>query len=61
VAAVAAVMSMIGDLAASALKREHGIKDYGRLIPGHGGIMDRFDSILMTAPATFILCMLLVK
>ncbi|MCR4895146.1 MAG: phosphatidate cytidylyltransferase [Lachnospiraceae bacterium] len=61
VAAVAAVMSMVGDLAASALKREHGIKDYGHLIPGHGGIMDRFDSILMTAPATFILCMLFVK
>ncbi len=38
-------MSMVGDLAASAIKRNHNIKDYGKLIPGHGGIMDRFDSM----------------
>jgi phosphatidate cytidylyltransferase len=41
---------MFGDLTASAYKRKMGIKDYGNLIPGHGGIMDRFDSILFTAP-----------
>ena len=41
---------MVGDLAASAIKRDHEIKDYGKLIPGHGGIMDRFDSVIMTAP-----------
>ena len=46
---------MIGDLAASAIKRNHAIKDYGNLIPGHGGIMDRFDSIIFTAPLIYIL------
>ena len=38
---------MVGDLAASAIKRNHDIKDYGKLIPGHGGIMDRFDSVIL--------------
>lgn len=51
--AIAAVISQIGDLAASAIKRNHEIKDYGHLIPGHGGILDRFDSMLFTAPAIF--------
>ena len=50
-----ALISMIGDLAASAIKRNHNIKDYGNLIPGHGGIMDRFDSIIFTAPLIYIL------
>lgn len=49
------VMSMVGDLAASAIKRDHEIKDYGKLIPGHGGIMDRFDSVIVTAPMTYFL------
>ena len=48
--AVGALVSMVGDLAASAVKRDHGIKDYGKLIPGHGGIMDRFDSVIVAAP-----------
>ena len=50
---VGAIISMIGDLAASAIKRNHNIKDYGHLIPGHGGILDRFDSTLFTAPAIY--------
>ena len=52
-------LSQIGDLAASAVKRNYEIKDYGNLIPGHGGVMDRFDSILFTAPLAFIFFTLL--
>ena len=56
-----AVVSQIGDLAASGIKRNHGIKDYGKLIPGHGGIMDRFDSVLFTAPIIYYLAILLIR
>ena len=52
--AVGALVSMVGDLAASAIKRDYGIKDYGKLIPGHGGIMDRFDSVIIAAALIFI-------
>ena len=45
---------MVGDLAASAIKRNHEIKDYGKLIPGHGGILDRFDSVIFTAPVIYL-------
>lgn len=55
---VGAVMSQVGDLAASAIKRNHEIKDYGKLIPGHGGIMDRFDSVIVTAPMIYFLTVL---
>lgn len=50
-----ALISMVGDLAASAVKRDKGIKDYGKLIPGHGGILDRFDSVIFTAPIIYFL------
>lgn len=49
------MISMVGDLAASAIKRNHDIKDYGKLIPGHGGILDRFDSVIFTAPVIYFL------
>lgn len=57
---VGAVMSMVGDLAASAIKRNNGIKDYGNLIPGHGGIMDRFDSVIVTAPMVYFLTIVML-
>ena len=52
--AAGALVSMMGDLAASAVKRDHEIKDYGKLIPGHGGIMDRFDSVIVAGPIVFL-------
>lgn len=61
ISAAGAVISQVGDLAASAIKRNHEIKDYGKLIPGHGGIMDRFDSVLFTAPIIYYLSVVLLK
>lgn len=58
---VGAVISQVGDLAASAIKRNHDIKDYGKLIPGHGGVMDRFDSVIFTAPMIYFLAVLLIR
>ena len=55
------LVSMVGDLAASAIKRNHNIKDYGTLIPGHGGIMDRFDSVIFTAPVIYYLSMFMMR
>ena len=60
VGGVGSVISQIGDLAASAVKRNYDIKDYGNLIPGHGGIMDRFDSVIFTAPITYFLIILFI-
>ena len=61
ICAVSGAISQIGDLAASAIKRNHNIKDYGKLIPGHGGVLDRFDSILFTAPIIFYLASWMVE
>ena len=55
--AVLSVVSQLGDLIASVIKREHGAKDYGKILPGHGGIMDRFDSVLAVSTILLILCM----
>lgn len=50
---VLSIVSMFGDLAASTIKRNFGIKDFGKLLPGHGGIMDRFDSALFVMPVLY--------
>lgn len=55
ISAVGGLISMVGDLTASAIKRNYDIKDYGHLIPGHGGILDRFDSMIITAPIVYYL------
>lgn len=60
ICAAGALLSMVGDLAASAIKRNHEIKDYGTLIPGHGGILDRFDSVIFTAPVIYFLASMLL-
>lgn len=58
IAAVGSIPAVIGDLAASAIKRDNKIKDYSNLIPGHGGMVDRIDSVLFTAPITYYLVIL---
>ncbi|MBQ4546699.1 MAG: phosphatidate cytidylyltransferase [Oscillospiraceae bacterium] len=51
---VGAIIAIFGDLCASIIKRQTGIKDYGNIMPGHGGIMDRFDSWIFVAPALYL-------
>ena len=60
ICAVGALISMVGDLAASAIKRNQNIKDYGKLIPGRGGILDRFDSVIITAPVIYYLAKMIL-
>ncbi|MBO4376105.1 MAG: phosphatidate cytidylyltransferase [Lachnospiraceae bacterium] len=58
---LASIIGQIGDLAASGIKRNYNIKDYGTIIPGHGGIMDRVDSIIVTAPIVYYLSILFMS
>ncbi len=51
-----AIVSQIGDLIFSLIKRKYGIKDYGIIFPGHGGVLDRFDSIISVSPMVLIIC-----
>ncbi len=53
---ICSFVSQIGDLITSLIKREHGVKDFGVIFPGHGGVLDRFDSILAISPVLLILC-----
>ncbi len=52
---VLSIVSQFGDLIASSIKRQYEIKDYGFLFPGHGGVLDRFDSVLLVAPVLYVL------
>ena len=56
---IVSIVSQIGDLSLSLLKRKYGIKDFGNVIPGHGGILDRFDSVIFTAPFVYLVTKLL--
>lgn len=58
ISVIGSVVSVLGDLTASVIKRQSGIKDFGSIMPGHGGIMDRFDSVIFVAPFFYVLLML---
>ena len=57
---VVAIIGLIGDLMESLIKRYYGVKDSGKLLPGHGGILDRFDSVMLAAPMMYY-CILLAQ
>ncbi len=61
VALLGSIIAQMGDLIASSIKRYTGIKDFGKLIPGHGGILDRFDSVLLVSPYVYLVLLFFVK
>lgn len=58
---IGSIFAQLGDLTASSIKRYTKIKDFGKIMPGHGGILDRFDSVLFTAPIVYILLHFIIK
>ncbi|HYF46442.1 MAG TPA: phosphatidate cytidylyltransferase, partial [Acidimicrobiales bacterium] len=56
---VGGIMTPLGDLCESRLKRDLGVKDMGQVLPGHGGVLDRFDGLLFVLPATYCVVLLL--
>ena len=61
VGAIVSLVSQLGDLIASIIKRQYNIKDYGKILPGHGGVMDRFDSMLAVSPFLFIMISIVIS
>ena len=52
---IGSIVAQVGDIFASSIKRKMKIKDYGKLIPGHGGVLDRFDSVIFVAPFLYMM------